>query len=137
MDMHREFANSPEELVKLLTELGVVGADQLDEARIANRLREVFAQMPEDVLQDVTQRAHQELQEKPSGVNALASRCQLTRAEHLLLNSLCEGLSISEHAVRYELSKHTVRTHMQRIREKTGVKRQAEVVRLALQQQDD
>ena len=56
----------------------------------------------------------------------------LTRAEASVAAELANGLSLYEVADILEISRHTARNHLKRIFEKTGARRQADVIRLVL-----
>lgn len=56
----------------------------------------------------------------------------LTRAEARLGVLLARGLTLREAAIRLDVETSTIRTHLQRIYEKTGTHRQSELVRLLL-----
>lgn len=60
----------------------------------------------------------------------LAADYRLTPAETRLAQGLAEGLSIKELAQHHEISLHTARSQLRAIFEKTGVRRQAELVAL-------
>jgi DNA-binding CsgD family transcriptional regulator/PAS domain-containing protein len=62
----------------------------------------------------------------PSGL--LASVFGLTPAEAAIARALLDGKDVGAIAERLRLSAHTVRTHLVRIREKTGTRRQSELV---------
>ena len=56
----------------------------------------------------------------------------LTCAEAKLAVSLANGASLTETAVRFHVSRNTVRTHLQRAMSKTDTRRQGELIRLVL-----
>lgn len=60
----------------------------------------------------------------------LGQRYSLTPAEARLALIMLDGTGVKEAAEQLGVSNNTVRTHLQRIFEKTGAKRQAELVRL-------
>ncbi|CAG0993414.1 hypothetical protein BURK2_02523 [Burkholderiales bacterium] len=60
----------------------------------------------------------------------LAVQHQLTPAETRLARALAEGLCVKEIAERYLISRNTVRTQIRSIFDKTGARRQAQLVRL-------
>ncbi|CAG0999418.1 hypothetical protein BURK2_02893 [Burkholderiales bacterium] len=60
----------------------------------------------------------------------VAASYHLTPAETRLARGLVEGLSIKDLAERHALSVHTVRSQLRAVFEKTGVRRQAELVAL-------
>ncbi len=53
-------------------------------------------------------------------VDAYARELGLTRREQEVLSSLCEGLRVKEIAVRLEIGEETVRSHVKRLKAKTG-----------------
>jgi len=55
----------------------------------------------------------------------------LTEAECRLVKTLLEGLTLKEAATRFEVSENTVRSQLRAIFQKTGVRRQEELIRLA------
>lgn len=62
----------------------------------------------------------------------LATAFGLTRAEARLMAALAAGQTLQTFAQRHEVGVATARTHLESICAKTGAKRQAQVVRLAL-----
>lgn len=60
----------------------------------------------------------------------LADRLGLTPAESRLLAALCAGASLREASLGLGVARTTARTHLQRIFDKAGVHRQAELVRM-------
>jgi DNA-binding CsgD family transcriptional regulator len=56
----------------------------------------------------------------------------LTAAEARIVQLIGNGVSVKESAERLRVSINTVRTHLQRVFQKTGTRRQAELVRLVL-----
>jgi non-specific serine/threonine protein kinase len=63
-----------------------------------------------------------------------APTLNLTKRERQLVALVAEGLTDAEIAEKLFISVRTVRTHLDRIKGKTGVRRRAELTRLALQQ---
>ncbi len=59
-----------------------------------------------------------------------AKRFGLTPAENRLLQCLLDGLALKEAALRLGVARTTARTHLQRIFDKTGVRRQTELQRV-------
>ena len=57
---------------------------------------------------------------------------RLSQREQELLALVARGLTDAEIAGRLYISVHTVRSHLERIREKTGSRRRADLTRLAL-----
>ena len=68
--------------------------------------------------------------ELPHPVEALAKRYGLTAAELRVLLAVVEGGGVPEVARALEISEATVKTHLQRIFDKTGSARQAQLVKL-------
>jgi DNA-binding CsgD family transcriptional regulator len=63
--------------------------------------------------------------------STLATTFGLTGAEGRVLSALLEGLSLSDIATRHQISINTVRSHLQRLFEKTNTKRQSDLIRIA------
>jgi DNA-binding CsgD family transcriptional regulator len=61
----------------------------------------------------------------------LATTFGLTGAEARVLSALLEGLSLSDIASRQQVSKNTIRSHLQHLFEKTNTRRQSDLVRIA------
>ena len=61
----------------------------------------------------------------------MAAAFSLTPAETRLVESLLAGRSLKETAAALGVAMTTAKTHLENIFQKTGVKRQAELVRLA------
>ena len=64
---------------------------------------------------------------------AIAAAFHLTRAETRILGNLLAGRTLAETAAVLRLSATTVKTHLGKIFEKAGVKRQSDLMRLAAQ----
>lgn len=58
---------------------------------------------------------------------------ELTAAEARLAVHLAEGGTLADHAAEQKISRNTARTHLRAIFQKTGVNRQAALVRLVLE----
>lgn len=70
----------------------------------------------------------------PDMVESLRHVYGLTRAEAILVDLIArDGPSLAEAAERLGVTKETVRTHLKRAYDKTGVRRQNDLTRLALQ----
>jgi DNA-binding CsgD family transcriptional regulator/PAS domain-containing protein len=70
----------------------------------------------------------------PDMVESLARIYGLTRAEAVLVDLIArDGPSLAEAAERLGVARETVRTHLKRAYDKTGVRRQSDLTRLALQ----
>ncbi|EIM27525.1 hypothetical protein MicloDRAFT_00040930 [Microvirga lotononidis] len=63
-------------------------------------------------------------------VDALGKALRLTQAETKLLGALADGKTISEYSQENHLSRNTTRSQLQALFQKTGVSRQADLVRL-------
>lgn len=70
------------------------------------------------------------LEERRQRLCAAERSFGLTRAEGRLLAALFEGCSVPEAADRLGVARSTARTHLQRVFDKTGVRRQGDLVRL-------
>ena len=66
----------------------------------------------------------------PSPVEAMATRSQLTAAELRVLMAIVQVGGVPEVAPVLGVSETTVKTHLQHVFEKTGVNRQADLVRM-------
>lgn len=69
---------------------------------------------------------------RPVKVKNFATQFALTPAETRLVESLARGATVAEHAAERGISVNTARVHMQRVLEKTGAHRQANLVRMLL-----
>ena len=70
----------------------------------------------------------------PPSLDALAERYQLTPAELRVLIAIIDIGGVPEVAAALHLSQATVRTHLRHVFEKTGVRRQADLVKLIASQ---
>ncbi|MFK7977676.1 MAG: helix-turn-helix transcriptional regulator [Halioglobus sp.] len=113
--------------------LGMLPHELLSEPDQLARLQEVFERLDPKLYEEVLAATEHQLNRKQARIDAFAQRYDLTAAEQDLLANLCAGVNTTEYAQERNISKHTVRTHMQRLREKTGAKRQAEVIWMALE----
>ena len=66
-------------------------------------------------------------------ITLLCGLYNLTKAEAKLVNELANGFSPNEIAERFGISKHTARSQLKTAFQKTGTKRQSELVKLVLQ----
>jgi DNA-binding CsgD family transcriptional regulator len=70
---------------------------------------------------------------KPSlGVDAVAQAFDLTRAEAQVLELLAKGQTLAQAAAELGIAETTAKTHLMHIFSKTGVSRQADLVRLVM-----
>ena len=60
----------------------------------------------------------------------LQQLCGLTGTERILVEALAAGLTVQEFAASRDCSEHTARSHLKRVLEKTGARRQPELVRM-------
>jgi DNA-binding CsgD family transcriptional regulator len=60
----------------------------------------------------------------------VARRFRLTKAEQGLLEVLAQGLSLPDAAMMLGVARSTARTHLQRLFEKTGKRRQVDLLRM-------
>ncbi|GAB5413684.1 MAG: hypothetical protein Cons2KO_12870 [Congregibacter sp.] len=123
---------SPEELVALIKDARILGVDRADDPAQLERVGQILDHLDVELREDVVQRIASEDSIARTKIRRLARKYSLTPAECKLVESLCAGSSMAEHAKEHGISPNTARTHMQRVREKLGVKRQADIVRLAL-----
>lgn len=72
-------------------------------------------------------------QQQDIPVTLLCSLYKLTKAEARLVNELANGFSPNEIAEKFGISRHTVRGQLKVVFQKTGAKRQSELVKLVLQ----
>jgi DNA-binding CsgD family transcriptional regulator len=128
-------ATAIDPLLRQAMELGLLDDELLAEARQIKRLNEAVGNLDDSLYKQLHDRVSAETNRKPSRLAAFSQEYRLTESESALLLSLCEGLSSAAHATKMNISKHTARTHMQRLREKTGASRQADLVRMALEWQ--
>jgi len=70
------------------------------------------------------------LEERQQRLDAAEKTFGLTRAESRLLATLFEGCSVPQAADRLGVARSTARTHLQRVFDKTGVRRQGDLLRL-------
>jgi DNA-binding CsgD family transcriptional regulator len=72
---------------------------------------------------------HDPANRETSNAALLASAFRLTEAEADVANALCVGLSPNEYACEKGVSPNTVYTHIRNLKEKTGSRRMAELLR--------
>lgn len=72
---------------------------------------------------------HDPLTRKQTRVEFLGNMLKLTTAEANTANALCSGLSPDEYAHQCNISANTVYTHIRHLKEKTGSRRMAELIR--------
>jgi DNA-binding CsgD family transcriptional regulator len=69
----------------------------------------------------------------PAALQAPQPAAQLSRRERELVTLVAQGRTDAQIAGRLFISIRTVRSHLDRIRDKTGCRRRADLTRLALQ----
>jgi DNA-binding CsgD family transcriptional regulator len=69
--------------------------------------------------------------DEEEGAQAVAAAFSLTPAETRLVDSLLAGRTLAETAATLGVAMTTAKTHLENIFQMTGVKRQAELMRLA------
>lgn len=69
-------------------------------------------------------------QHRTAQLDDAAHRFGLTPAEARLLDILCTGVSVPQAAMRLGVARTTARTHLQRIFDKSGARRQSDLQRL-------
>jgi DNA-binding CsgD family transcriptional regulator len=69
-------------------------------------------------------------QHRTASLDEAAQRFGLTPAEARLLDILCTGVSVPQAAMRLGVARTTARTHLQRIFDKSGARRQSDLQRL-------
>ncbi|WP_417623022.1 helix-turn-helix transcriptional regulator [Parasphingorhabdus sp.] len=95
----------------------------------AERVEEIMANLPDDTLDDIVSRLRQSSENQFIDFAAFGEAHGLTPAETRLVDSIAGGLSVPEHAEANDISVNTARVHMQRVLEKTGSKRQTDLLR--------
>jgi DNA-binding CsgD family transcriptional regulator len=76
----------------------------------------------------------QVLTQTPPLSGSMEAPSKLTRRERDLIVLVAQGLTDAEIAQKLFISIRTVRSHLDRIKDKTGVRRRAELTRLAMRQ---
>jgi len=98
-----------------------------------HRVHEIVAGLPADMQRDILERLRQaQSNGRLPDIDAFADRHGLTPAETGLVRSLADGLSVSKHAGAKHISVNTARFQMQRVLEKTGARRQVDLIRMLL-----
>ena len=121
-----------EELSELIADSGILGEDRAGDRAQEDRLRKILGQYDNTMRVEIAQRIGAEQDSKPSKISRFCKRFALTAAEKKVVESLCAGRSLAQHAESHFISPNTARTHLQRIREKTSISRQADIVSKAL-----
>ena len=95
-----------------------------------HRMRAIIGGLPDEDVAGMLARVRLANNQNGISLEAFALEHGLTPAESLLLASISEGLSVPEHAERVGIKVNTARVHMQRTLEKTGARRQTDLLRL-------
>lgn len=122
-------AYSREELIELIQEAKVLGPERADDPEQLERVAQILNALDVDLREDVVHRIASEDSITRTKIRRLVRDHGLTPAESKLVESLCAGRSMADHADKHSISPNTARTHMQRVREKLGAKNQADIVR--------
>lgn len=129
---HEETDSEAEALCEALLAAGILGEDRAGDAGQEARLEEILGHYDVDMRMALAQRVASEESLKPIKIKRFCELHSLTGAEKKVVESLCLGRSMSEHAAANFISPNTARTHLQRVREKTGISRQADIVSTVL-----
>ncbi|WOJ97987.1 helix-turn-helix transcriptional regulator [Congregibacter brevis] len=119
-------------LGELLSAAGILGEDRAGDPTQEARLGEILGHYDADMRIALTQRVVSDESLKPIKIKRFCEEHALTGAEIKVVESLCLGRSMAEHAAEHFISPNTARTHLQRVREKTGISRQADIVSTVL-----
>lgn len=128
----QRIAESLDELVEVVVASGVMGDERIDDPAQHARVAAILEQFDPDFRDDLVRRFATEDSLNALKIRRFCASHQLTDAEQRVVQSLCRGLSLKEHADAYCISPNTARTQLQRVREKVGVSRQADIVSKAL-----
>ncbi|MFT6771298.1 MAG: DNA-binding CsgD family transcriptional regulator [Congregibacter sp.] len=119
-------------LSELVMAAGILGEDRVGDPEQEHRLSAILGHYDADMRIHLTQRIVSDESLKPIKINRFCERHGLTGAEKKVVVSLCLGRSMAQHAKDHFISPNTARTHLQRVREKTGISRQANIVSTVL-----
>ncbi len=135
-DKHDKAPDSDDAEIEALSELlmaaGILGEDRVGDPEQEGRLSDILRHYDADMRIQLTQRVASDESLKPIKINRFCELHGLTGAEKKVVVSLCLGRSMAEHAADNFISPNTARTHLQRVREKTGISRQADIVSTVL-----
>ncbi|QYJ07529.1 helix-turn-helix domain-containing protein [Qipengyuania flava] len=120
----------PPERLAQLDQLRFEGVSIGSEPVWQDRVREIFRQLDPEIASEVADRLVDALGEELVDFGVFSERYGLTAAEELLVRAVADGLSVPEHAEKRGISVNTARVHMQRVLEKTGARRQTDLVRM-------
>jgi len=96
------------------------------------RMREILNQLDDNLIREFfvpdEDNLDGEADSWETAVRQIAGEHHFTPAEQRVLVNLCRGLSVSDQAERLEVSRNTVRTHLQRLMIKSGTHSQTELM---------
>ncbi len=124
---------SDDQREKLLSELKKVSIDGLQLSEYADwesRISTILAGLSDDDVSGMLSRIAASQGDEPATLVSFGIEHGLTPSEQLLVESITEGLSVPEHAEKQGIAVNTARVHMQRVLEKTGARRQTDLLRL-------
>ncbi|MEM1403836.1 MAG: helix-turn-helix transcriptional regulator [Pseudomonadota bacterium] len=124
--------HSLDELTELVAASGVMGVDRAEDPEQRDRVHQILSHFGNEMREDLVYRIASEESLNFIKIRRFCERHELTSAEQKVVESLCAGLSLAQHAEAHFISPNTARTHLQRVREKVGVSRQADIVSKAL-----
>lgn len=120
-----------EDITSRLDKVWLGGVSIQSEPLWVERAKEILAWLPDSLRQEITEALDRATAPDPVfDPDSFSEQHGLTPAETRLLTSLADGATVSEHAAANEISVNTARVHMQRVLEKTGARRQADLVRM-------
>lgn len=119
-----------EALLNAFRALNVDGLRIDDHIGWVHRMRAIIGGLPEEDIDGMLARIRMAKGENGVSLEAFALEHGLTPSESLLVTSISEGLSVPEHAERIGITVNTARVHMQRTLEKTGARRQTDLLRM-------
>jgi DNA-binding CsgD family transcriptional regulator len=122
-----------EEFVSRFDFVSLDGVPILSEPVWRERVREIAEWLPDETRNEIADRLDRSLQYRTTvDFTMFAARHKLTATELLLVESLVRGATVAEHAAERGISVNTARVHMQRVLDKTGARRQADLIRMLL-----
>ena len=122
--------DSRAKLLSLLKNVSIDGMELSEYDSWESRIASILAGLSDEDIAGMTSRLSASLGHTDATIELFAREHGLTPAEQLLLESISEGLSVPEHADRQNIAVNTARVHMQRVLEKTGARRQTDLLRL-------
>ncbi|MEM8695745.1 MAG: helix-turn-helix transcriptional regulator [Pseudomonadota bacterium] len=127
---HSTDGNSPAEWLR--DQLRIDGEKIGSEPVWSDRATEIFDNLPDGLVADLNTRLIRGRGSEIIDFKNFGQRYGLTAAEVKIVESIAEGLSVPDHAAANGISVNTARVHMQRVLEKTGARRQTDLLRLVL-----